>query len=166
MHPTGTHISYLHICHRKLWLFANGLNMEHTSDLVAEGKLIDENSYPQRANRYQQLAIEGIKIDHYDAQLGIVREVKKSNKKESAHVAQLKYYLFVLERNGVGVRHGILEYPKLRITEEVWLTDEDRKEIPNWESNVINIIQQPTCPVRIEKTICKKCAYYDFCYSE
>ena len=166
MHPTGTHIAYLHICHRKLWLFANGLNMEHTSDLVAEGKLIDENSYPQRANRYQQLAIEGIKIDHYDAQLGIIREVKKSNKKESAHLAQLKYYLFVLERNGVEARHGILEYPKLRITEEVWLTDDDRKEIPIWESNVINIIEQEFCPKRIEKTICKKCSYFDFCFSE
>jgi CRISPR-associated exonuclease Cas4 len=165
-HPTGTQISYLHICHRKLWLFANGLNMEHTSDLVAEGKLIDEHSYPQRANRWQQLAIEGIKIDHYDAQLGIVREVKKSNKKESAHLAQLKYYLFVLERNGVEARHGILEYPKLRITEEVWLTEEDRQAIPVWEKNVIKIIGQATCPARIEKTICKKCSYYDFCYSE
>jgi CRISPR-associated exonuclease Cas4 len=165
-HPTGTQISYLHICHRKLWLFANGLNMEHTSDLVVEGKLIDEHSYPQRANRWQQLAIEGIKIDHYDAQLGIVREVKKSNKKESAHLAQLKYYLFVLERNGVEARHGILEYPKLRITEEVWLTEEDRQAIPVWEKNVIKIIGQATCPARIEKTICKKCSYYDFCYSE
>ena len=140
--------------------------MEHTSDLVAEGKLIDEHSYPQRANRWQQLAIEGIKIDHYDAQRGIVREVKKSNKKESAHVAQLKYYLFVLERNGVGTRHGILEYPKLRITEEVWLSDEDRQTIPTWENNVIKIIEQAICPKRIEKTICKKCSYYDFCYSE
>ena len=140
--------------------------MEHTSDLVAEGKLIDENSYPQRADRYQQLAIEGIKIDHYDTRLGIVREVKKSNKKESAHLAQLKYYLFVLERNGVGVRHGILEYPKLRITEEVWLTDEDRKEIPIWESKVMEIIGQEFCPKRIEKTICKKCSYFDFCFAE
>ena len=166
MHPTGTHIQYLHICHRKLWLFANGLNMEHTSDLVAEGKLIDEHSYPQRANRWQQLAIEGIKIDHYDAQLGIVREVKKSNKKEGAHIAQLKYYLFVLERNGVEARHGILEYPMLRITEEVWLSDEDREEIPKWESSVMDIIGKEFCPQRIEKTICKKCAYYDFCYSE
>ena len=64
MHPASTHISYLHICHHKLWLFSNGLNIEHTSSLVAEGKLIDENNYPQRANRYQQLALEGIKINH------------------------------------------------------------------------------------------------------
>lgn len=166
MQPTGTHISYLHLCHRKLWLFANGLNMEHTSDLVAEGKLIDEQSYPQRADRYQQLAIEGIKIDHYDVQQQVVREVKKSNKKESAHVAQLKYYLFVLERNGVGVRHGILEYPKLRMTEEVWLTDEDRWTIPQWEKEVMTIVHSEVCPDKINKSICKKCSYYDFCYVE
>ena len=166
MHPTGTHIQYLHLCHRKLWLFANGLNMEHTSDLVTEGKLIDQNSYLQRANKWQQLQIEGIKIDHYDAQLEVVIEVKKSNKKEAAHIAQVKYYLFVLERNGVGAKHGILEYPKMRISEEVWLNESDRQVIPNWEKQVLEIIRQEKCPVRIEKSICKKCAYYDFCYTE
>jgi CRISPR/Cas system-associated exonuclease Cas4 (RecB family) len=41
MQVTGTHIAYLHTCARKLWLFANGLNMEHTSEVVAEGRLID-----------------------------------------------------------------------------------------------------------------------------
>ena len=166
MHPTGTHIAYLHICHRKLWLFANGLNMEHTSDLVAEGKLIDEHSYPQRANRWQQIELEGIKIDHYDAQAGIIREVKKSNKKESAHVAQLKYYLFVLERNGIPVQMGILEYPKLRLTEHVVLTEDDRRRIPASEQKVIEIISRDECPPRIEKSICRKCSYFDFCYSE
>ena len=28
MLPTGTHFSYYHICHRKLWLFANGINIK------------------------------------------------------------------------------------------------------------------------------------------
>lgn len=163
---TGTHITYLHLCHRKLWLFAHGINMEHTSDLVAEGKQIDEHSYPQRAARWQALEIEGIRIDHYDAQRGVVREVKKSNKREDAHVAQLKYYLFVLERNGVAVRHGLLEYPRLRQTEEVWLTEEDRREIPLWEEEVRRIIEKEHCPELVKKKICKRCAYYDFCYSE
>ena len=34
MTPTGTHFNYYHICRRKLWLFANGINMEHVSDTV------------------------------------------------------------------------------------------------------------------------------------
>ncbi|MEM6517092.1 MAG: CRISPR-associated protein Cas4 [Bacteroidota bacterium] len=166
MYTTGTQIQYLHLCHRKLWLFAHGINMEHTSALVAEGKLIDENSYPQRASKWQELAIEGIKIDHYDAQHNIVREVKKSNKREGAHIAQLKFYLFVLERNGIEVSHGVIEYPKLRLTEEVWLTEEDRVMVPQWEEQVQAIIARADCPDRIEDRLCRKCAYFDFCYAE
>ena len=37
---TATHINYYHVCHRKLWLFSNGIQMEHTSETVQEGKLI------------------------------------------------------------------------------------------------------------------------------
>ena len=166
MHTTGTHIAYLHLCHRKLWLFAHGINMEHSSDLVAEGKFIDEHSYPQRAARWQALELEGIKIDHYDAKEGIVREVKKSNRREDVHQAQLKFYLFVLERNGVPAAHGILEYPKLRETEEVWLSEADRREIPLWEAEVQRIIGLEACPPLVRKGICKKCAYYEFCFSE
>ena len=163
MRITGTHIAYLHLCHRKLWLFANGLHMEHTSALVAEGTLIDTYSYPQRAKRWQQLAVEGIKIDHYDAVRGIVREVKKSNKRESAHIAQLKYYLAVLQRNGIKVSHGVLEYPKLRITEEIWPSPEDASNILLWEEKAKDIINQQTCPPFVKKSLCKRCAYFDFC---
>lgn len=42
MNVTGTHFNYYQVCKRKLWLFANGITMEHTSDLVYEGKLIHE----------------------------------------------------------------------------------------------------------------------------
>ena len=164
MHITGTQMAYLHLCHRKLWLFAHGLSMEHSSSLVAEGKLIDQFSYPKRAKRWQQLELEGIKIDHYDAQLGVVREVKKSNKREEAHLAQLKYYLFVLERLGIAVRHGLLEYPKLRLTEEVWLSEEDRSNIPLWEQQAREVIAQENCPPLLRKSLCKRCAYYDFCF--
>lgn len=161
---TGTHIAYLHLCHRKLWLFAHGMNMEQQSELVAEGRFIDEHSYPQRAERWQALAVEGIKLDHYDARRGIVREVKKSRKREDAHLAQLKYYLFVLERNGIAVSHGVLEYPKLRQTEEVHLTEADRRDIPLWEAEVQRIIALPYCPELVKKKICRKCAYYDWCF--
>src|SRR5690606_22494527 len=92
---TGTHIAYLHTCHRKLWLFANGIQMEHTSESVAEGKLISETTYLDRTRQYTELAIDGIKIDFYDAKNRIVHEVKKSDKVENAHKAQVIYYLYV-----------------------------------------------------------------------
>jgi len=31
MHLTATHKNYYHICHKKRWLFANGINMKHSS---------------------------------------------------------------------------------------------------------------------------------------
>ena len=80
MLPTGTHFSYYHICHRKLWLFANGINMEHESDIVYDGKLIHEDSYPQRSERYEEIAIEGIKVDYYDAKRRVIHEIKRSDK--------------------------------------------------------------------------------------
>ena len=164
--PTGTQINYYHICHRKLWLFAQSIQMEHTSDLVSEGKLIEESAYPQRAAKWQEIEIERIKIDRFDPKLRVIREIKKSNRKEKAHIAQLKYYIFVLERNGIEVSHGILEYPKLRETEEVWLSDQNRLDIPNWEQHIIAITQHEKAPPTIDKPTCKKCAYYEFCFIE
>ncbi len=52
--------------------------MEHTSDLVYEGKMLHESSYPQRSERYEELEIEGCKIDYYDARNKVVHEIKKS----------------------------------------------------------------------------------------
>ncbi len=163
---SGTHFAYFHLCHRKLWLFANGLNMEHTSDLVAAGKQVETYSYTQRAERWQQIELERIRIDHYDAKAGIIREVKKSNKVEPVHIAQLKYYLFVLERNGIAVQRGLLEYPKLRLSQQVLLTEEDRQQIPTIEQKILEVIGQKNCPSLLEKRICRKCSYHDFCYTE
>lgn len=160
---TGTHFNYYLICHRKLWLFANGLNMEQNSDAVYEGKLIHENSYKQRSDRFKEIAIEGIKLDYYDTKNNVVHEIKKSDKKEEAHQWQVKYYLYVLEQNGISAT-GLLEYPKLRKTDKVLLSDPDREYIKEVKSEIERIINSDTCPSRIAKTQCRNCSYYDFCY--
>lgn len=164
MQITGTHFNYYFVCKRKLWLFGNGMNMEHTSDTVYEGKLIHETSYLQRSQRYEELAIEGCRIDFYDARNKVVHEIKKSDKIELAHEWQVKYYIFVLERNGVEGATGILEYPTLRHTAKVELIDEDRKHILQIETEIAKLIKLDVCPPTINATICKSCSYYEFCY--
>ena len=84
MNITGTHFNYYQICKRKLWLFANGISMEHTSDLVHEGKLIHEESYPQRSAKYEEVEMDGIKVDYYDTLHKVIHEIKKSDKVEVA----------------------------------------------------------------------------------
>ena len=138
--------------------------MEHTSDLVYEGKLLHETSYAQRSERYEELEIEGIKIDFYDARNKVVHEIKKSDKIETAHEWQVKYYISVLERNGVEGVTGILEYPTMRHTQQVVLTDADRKRIDEIEKEIEKIIQDDKCPSIINSKICKNCSYYEFCY--
>ena len=139
--------------------------MEQESDLVYEGKLVHEYSYPQRTSKYEEVEIDGIKVDYYDAKGKVIHEIKKSNKVDKAHEWQLKYYMYVFEQHGINGVKGILEYPLLRKTNEVILSDVDREEINTIAKDIEKIISQDTCPPRIKKGICKKCSYYDFCYT-
>jgi CRISPR-associated exonuclease Cas4 len=165
MHITGTHFNYFIICRRKLWLFANHIQMEHTSDLVYEGRLIHETTYERRSEKYTELEVDGIKIDYFDTRNKIIHEVKKSDKKEDAHTWQIKYYMYVLEKNGVGGVSGILEYPKMRTKEEVFLSDVDRTEINSMENEIRHIINSEEAPPKLNISKCKNCSYFDFCWS-
>jgi CRISPR-associated exonuclease Cas4 len=164
MNITGTQIAYFHTCRRKLWLASHHIGLEHTSDTVADGRLIGESSYERRNERFVQIEIEGSKIDFYDPHNGVVHETKRSDKMEPAHIAQLKYYLYLLHENCVKVSHGILEYPKQRQTVRVDLTPKDIADINQWIVDIKKIIDNPVCPPTINKPYCKNCAYHDFCY--
>ena len=162
---TGTHFNYFQLCRRKLWLFANGINMEQESDLVYEGKLLHETAYPQRTSKYEEVEIDGIKVDYYDAKRKVIHEIKKSNKVDHAHEWQLKYYMYVFERHGITGVTGILEYPMLRKTKEIVLSDIDREEIRQMISDISCVIAMPECPPLAKKGICKNCSYFEFCYT-
>jgi CRISPR-associated exonuclease Cas4 len=182
MNINATLINYYHICYRKLWLHANGITMEHTSDIVYEGKLIGEDTYPQRAEKNQEVEIlyelpsqdgSGVrlsaKIDFFDAKNGIVHETKKSAAvstvaKEKAHIAQVKFYLYLLRKNGVKAEYGLIDYPKIRQTERVELPDDEMVEVEKWIAGVAEIIQFESCPPTLPISKCKSCSYFDFCW--
>jgi len=161
---TGTHFNYYQICHRKLWLFDHSIQLEHTSELVEMGTLIHETSYPQRSERFEEIEIEGIKLDFYDPAHRVVHEIKKSDKKENAHIEQLKYYLYVLEKNGIVGVKGVLEYPKLHHTLPVELTQNDREILEQHLSVIHSIIERDTCPPPLSISKCTSCSYFDFCW--
>jgi CRISPR-associated exonuclease Cas4 len=176
MHLTATLLNYYLLCQRKMWLHAHAIRMEHTSDIVYEGKLIGETTYPQRAERYTEVEIsvepdepDGIglaaKIDFYDPHLGVVHEVKKSAAKEQAHIAQVQFYMYVLRRNGIRAEYGLLEYPKLRQTERVELDSHGEAILEGWIARAGTIIASDQCPPLLAKSKCKSCSYFDFCWS-
>ena len=118
-----------------------------------------------RTGKASPALVDGIKVDYYDAKRKVIHEIKKSDKVERAHEWQLKYYLYVFERNGIEGVSGILEYPKLRKTSEVLLSDVDRETIAEMELKIKEIIGDDTCPPLEKKGICRNCSYYDFCYA-
>jgi len=161
---SASHITYYHLCHRKLWLHHRGMRQEDNSQAVGEGKLIGRQSYAHRPSRWRELNLGFLKIDHFDPREKLVREVKKSPKLEHAHVAQVLYYLYVLENAGISGVRGIIEYPKQRRSRNVALTDETRQEIQGWEAEIERIVGQETCPALVKKTYCRHCSYRDFCF--
>lgn len=160
---TGTQINYYFVCHRKLWLFSRGLSMEHNSDTVYMGKLIGEDSYNRQK---KEITIDGVITIDFIGSDGIVHEVKKSNKVEKAHEFQLLYYLYYLKLKGITNVRGELNYPKLRETKKVYLTEENERNLNDVLSHVGQILHQTEIPPRLKVTFCKKCSYYELCWIE
>ena len=158
---TGTQINYYFICKRKLWYFSNYIQMEQESELVELGKFLHETSY-QREKK--EIRIDNTIAIDFTGNDKIIHEVKKSNKIEKAHIWQLKYYLYYLKQKGIPNVTGELNYPKLKKTEKVSLAEDDEKELKKIFSNIDEIINRDTPPSPINKSFCKKCAYYEFCY--
>jgi CRISPR-associated exonuclease Cas4 len=77
----------------------------------------------------------------------------------------LKYYLYVLEQCGVENPSGILEYPRLRKTEEVMLFEADREEIGENLTKIEEICTGEMCPEMLPVGSCRSCSYFDFCRS-
>ncbi len=165
MQVNGTLISYYFYCKRRMWLHANDIKMEDNSEDVAMGVLVEEESYQQRSEKYEQIELGPIKVDFFDTKRKVIHEVKKSSKFHETHIWQLKYYIYVFEQFGIEGVTGTLEYPKERKTEEVLLSQPDRGRIEELKQEITQIISSEDCPEVLNKPKCKNCSYFDFCYA-
>lgn len=161
MHITGTMFYYYFICHRKLWCFYNYISFENESDTVLLGKLIDESSY-SREQKHIMLD-ETINVD-FIKDWKVLHEVKKSNSIEQASIWQVKYYLYFLNKRGIKIDKGILDYPKIKKRREIFLQPGDVEEIEKTLQGIEEIVLQSKMPPTIDSRLCKSCAYYEYCY--
>jgi CRISPR-associated exonuclease Cas4 len=160
----GTEVSYYIVCKRKLWLFSHGINFERFSDYVEIGKIISESFF--KREKLKEVEIGSFKIDFIKIKDEIiVNEVKKSKKLEEAHIWQTKFYIYNLQKLGINSKRGIIHYPKLFKKIDVELSDEDKIKIEEALSKIAEIKTKKEPPEIIEKGYCKKCAYYEFCFS-
>ena len=156
----GTHIHYYFFCKRKLWLYVHNINMEHTSELVKLGRLIEETSYDRRSENDKQILLGSIRIDYVNKNKKIIYETKLSSKNLDISIWQMKYYLYIIGNNW----HGVIEIPHERKKEAVQLNQNDINEIKVIIQN-INLIINDACPEKENVLKCKNCSYRYLCYS-
>lgn len=162
---TGTKIAYYFLCHRKLWLFSNHLDMEHNHENVALGKFISESTYERKKHEIHiSDEKDEIVLDFYDGKNKVIHEVKKSDKMEDTHTWQVKFYISVLESKGIEGVTGEIDYPKLRQKVNVQLNQNDRNELNKIKEEIVGIINSKDPPDVINKSFCKNCSYYELCY--
>jgi len=174
---TGTQINYYFVCKRKLWLFSHNMELEPESDLVHLGKLLHERSYKRKLKEVQ---VDRIKVDFLELkarsiQSGternesspiIIHEAKRSRSMHNAHVFQLLYYIYYLQKNyGVNTTTGILHYPLLKTNVPVELTAENASQVEKVLDEIRQTISSTEPPPAVWIKPCKSCAYREMCWS-
>lgn len=159
----GTQINYYFICKTKLWLFSHNIQLEHESENVKLGKILHEDSF----KREKDFLIDNlINVDFIKLTDCVeIHEVKKTQKMDKSHQYQLLYYMFYLkyEKDIKNIK-GYLNYPKIRKKKEVYLTKEKEEELIKIIDE-INKINSNKMPKPQKSKICRKCAYFEFCFS-
>ena len=169
-------VGYYLVCPRKAWLSLRGIWMEKESDAVALGRLLDQHSY-DRSEKHLTIDAEAPdgtalvgKIDRANLRNGVLHETKKGRSCEEAHVWQVRFYLWLLLRNGVtrpdgSPFRGQLDYPLLRRTETVLLEPDQCTYLETTVAAVRELASQETPPTRLTKrSFCAKCAFDELCY--
>lgn len=154
-------VYYYEVCKRKLWYFVNEIQLEENNSNVILGKLLEENTYTRDEKK---INIDGVINIDFIRSKKILHEIKKSNSIEPASLLQVQYYLYYLEKKGLIGLKGILDYPLLKQTVEVNLTDKDRENLDNIIIGIKEILRKESPPALEKNGICKKCAYFDLCF--
>lgn len=163
---TGTMVAYFFICRRKLWLFARGLNLENVSGNadVIKGRILHETRFKRESDR--EMVFDTVKIDFLRFQGQIfIHEIKKSKKFEEAHLWQLKYYIYFLQKQGINCMSGVIHYPSSMRKVEVTMEENDAQLIKGALKEIAELIKNPVLPKCLNKKMCLRCAYFDFCYA-
>lgn len=159
----GTIINYYFHCKRQCYMFAHRLNLEDNSEIVRVGKAIHEDKAKSSEN--SEIKIDNIVLDKINSKY--VVEIKKSDADIEACKWQLLYYLKILKDKGIE-RKGKLEFIEKNKTDRkiifIELNEEIEKELNEHISKIEELLSKDELPTVINKSACKKCAYYEYCY--
>lgn len=152
----GSIINSYYVCKRKAWLIVHRINLELNSEDVAIGKSLHENF----ESKNKEILIDHVKLDQLTNKY--IVELKKNETFIDAAIAQLKYYMYILNKKGLKKDGKV----KILETEHEIILEFNDDLIIDVE-NMINEIEfflQNKNPIEFEiKPFCRQCAYYQYC---
>ncbi len=160
---SGTHLWYYTICKRQVWLISRQITPDQEDDNLLLGRYIDRESY-RRLKR--SLIVDNNKIDvffHEEEKL-VVAEVKKSSKAIESAKMQLSHYLMKLKEKGIEVE-GELRFPTEKEKIRIKLDEALEEELRQINQEIQALIASEKAPQPYRIPYCKKCAYFEFCWS-
>jgi CRISPR-associated exonuclease Cas4 len=161
---TGVMVQYYKACKTELWYFSHHIDFNECDENVRLGRIIHELFFKRQK---KNLSIDNtISLDLLKKQNHLVIvEVKKSSKLPEPVKFQLLYYLWYLKNIKNIIMNGLITYPTEKKVERVVLTPELEKEIENILKDIKQIISLPQPPKPEKKKYCRKCSYFEFCWS-
>ena len=154
-------IYYYIVCKRKLWYFYHDIQMEQNNEDVLIGKVLDMETYKREK---KHINIDNVINIDFIKSKRIIHEVKKSKKIEEASITQVKYYLYFLKKKGIKDIKGKIDYPLLKKSIEVELSEEDERYLEKIMYEIEKIVDEKIPPEMVKNKICSKCAYHDICF--
>lgn len=163
MNITGSIIQAHIICPRKAWLMSRQICGDQLNENLSIGRLYSEESFKREK---KEIMIDGNKIDFIKSENGELTlvETKKSSKMIKASRMQLLNYLYAFYKKGYSVK-GEIRIPKEKKIIQIPFTDEERFEIEKVRADIEKLIELDAAPSPKMIGSCKKCSYYEFCWS-
>ena len=154
------------ICPRQAWLMSRQMSANQNDSFLEIGRLIDETTF-KREKKKIYLAEFAAEIDFITLKNGnlFVAEIKKSSRTMASGIKQLKYYLYLLNKKGIKCK-GVIKIPKEKISMTIELQEDDKVLIKNEIDEIEAFLssgEKPPIPAKIP--FCRKCAYFEFCWS-
>lgn len=159
----GQHFYYLASCKRQLWLYINKFEPEENFESLELGRLLHEESFGRKK---KEIRIAGMKID-FISKDGYIHETKSSKQIKKEHEMQPLFYVYYFHFI-LGFDHikgAKIHYPSIK---KVITLELDKERIDRVERSIEEIIkvsrQKDVPPVHTNLRLCRKCAYFEFCY--
>ena len=150
---SGTLIKNYFHCKRQAWLYSRGINFRNETTKL--GQTIHNE------NEAKEYIIDNIKVDDIDFKKNELIEYKKSSSNIEGSKMQIMFYLDILYEKGIYMKGRIKD---IDFGDET-IVDLDKKEVNQLKDEINEFLQNKTPPKPTKNKNCKKCSFYDYCWS-